>query len=59
MPADSRFDLAARSQSGSVKSDLPVAGPVASSKHIVEGSVQGGGPKLDVETGSSSITLRP
>jgi DUF4097 and DUF4098 domain-containing protein YvlB len=59
VPADSRFDLAAKSRSGSVTSALPVAGPSAPSKHAVEGTVNGGGPKLEVETGSSSITLRP
>jgi len=57
VPADSRFDVSARSRSGSVKAAFAVAGPTSPSKHSVEGAVNGGGPKLDVETGSSSITL--
>jgi hypothetical protein len=57
LPADSRFDLVARSRSGSVKAAHRVVGPSAQSKHAVEGAVNGGGPKLEVETGSSSISI--
>jgi hypothetical protein len=58
MPDSSRFDLVARSRSGNVETTFAVTGPVAPSKHVVEGAVNGGGPKVDVETGSSQITLR-
>lgn len=57
VPADSRFELSARSRSGSVKSALAVANRGAPAEHVLEGPVNGGGPTLDVETGSSSITL--
>jgi DUF4097 and DUF4098 domain-containing protein YvlB len=59
VPEGSRFNLVAKSRSGNVKATFPVASTIASSKHAVEGTVNGGGPTLVVETGSSSITVKP
>lgn len=59
VPADCRFDLDARSRSGSVKAAVTVVSTIESSKHAVKGTVNGGGPKVAVETGSSSITVKP
>jgi hypothetical protein len=57
VPSESRFDLLARSRSGDIKAGLAVSHRGTPTKHFVEGAVNGGGPKVDVETGSSQITL--
>ncbi len=58
VPANAPFDVLAKSRSGNVAVAHTVAASNAVTKHHVEGSVNGGGPKIDVETGSSAITLR-
>jgi DUF4097 and DUF4098 domain-containing protein YvlB len=58
VPNDAGFDVDAHAGSGSVN----VAGPItmesnASDHHEVRGKVRGGGPNLEVTTGSGSISI--
>jgi len=60
VPPDGKFTLYAHTSSGDVHSDLPVTTTVTSSseeRHTVRGTVNGGGPQLDVNTGSGNITI--
>lgn len=57
LPADAAFDLDAESNSGGIDIDHPltVEGQI-SKKHVV-GTVRGGGPRLEIETGSGRIRI--
>lgn len=57
IPSDSRFNLDASSRSGQIKTEFDVQGAIAATKTRLEGVVNGGGPKVVVETRSSSITI--
>lgn len=51
------FDLSAESRSGNVTAKLPYAPRGEQSKHRVVGKIGAGGPRLEIETGSSSIRI--
>jgi len=57
LPADAAFDLHARSSSGGIHTNHPIEARGALSKNTLQGRVRGGGPRLDVSTGSGSIRL--
>ena len=55
---DSRFDLGASTGSGDIQVDFPGAPPRNSeNRHHVTAPVNGGGPALEVRTGSGDITI--
>ncbi len=57
VPHDAKFTIHARSNSGSVHSDLPVTMQGSLERHTVHGTVNGGGPTLEIHTGSGNIDL--
>jgi len=57
VPADSAFELAARSHSGTVRTSHPVTVLGEMKRNELRGTVRGGGPTLRIETGSGSITI--
>ena len=58
VPHDAKFTLQARSSSGSVNSDLPITVNGSMERHSLHGTVNGGGPTLDVSTSSGSIHIQ-
>jgi len=52
------FDLNAHTGSGSIHSDLPITVQGTFGHHELKGSVRGGGPEVEVTTGSGDIELR-
>jgi DUF4097 and DUF4098 domain-containing protein YvlB len=57
LPANAAFDLAARTSSGSVRSDHPVTLSGTISRREMRGKVRGGGVFIDVSTSSGSIRI--
>ena len=57
LPENSKFDLMARTSSGSVSTDFPITIQGTVNRRELSGSVNGGGPKLDLHTGSGSIHI--
>ncbi len=57
MPASSPARIRANTSNGSITSDFDVAGKSADSKNHLEGTVNGGGPLLDLETSNGSIKI--
>jgi DUF4097 and DUF4098 domain-containing protein YvlB len=57
LPADAAFNLDAESNSGNVDIDHPLTVEGRMSKRHVTGTVRGGGPRLDIETGSGRIRV--
>jgi len=55
LPKEAKFDVNARSSSGSVTIDHPVTVQGTLRRNHVEGAVNGGGTKLDISTASGSI----
>jgi DUF4097 and DUF4098 domain-containing protein YvlB len=55
LPKGAKFDIDARSNSGSVTVDHPVTVQGTLRRNHVEGAVNGGGTKLDISTASGSI----
>lgn len=55
LPKEAKFDIDARSSSGSVTIDHPVTVQGTLRRNHVEGAVHGGGTKLDISTASGSI----
>ncbi len=58
LPANSAFDLYAKTDSGSIKVDHPVTATGTFSPKEIRGKVRGGGSLLDVRTGSGNIQVR-
>ncbi len=52
------FNLNARTGSGTIHSDLPITVQGDLNRHELKGAVRGGGPELDVSTGSGDIEIR-
>jgi len=52
------FNLSAHTGSGSIHSDLPITVQGTLNRHELKGAVRGGGPDVDVSTGSGDIELR-
>lgn len=57
LPQSAKFDLMARTSSGSVSTDFPITIQGTVNRRELSGSVNGGGPKLDLHTGSGSIHI--
>jgi DUF4097 and DUF4098 domain-containing protein YvlB len=57
VPPNSAFELEARSHSGTVRTSHPVTVVGAIKRNQLRGSVRGGGPILQMETGSGSIDI--
>ena len=57
LPPDAAFDLNARSSSGGVHTTHPIEARGAMSRNGLQGRVRGGGPRLDLTTGSGGIRL--
>jgi DUF4097 and DUF4098 domain-containing protein YvlB len=57
LPEDASFDLNARSSSGGIHTSHPIAASGRLSRRSLQGRVRAGGPRLDLSTGSGSITL--
>ena len=57
LPADAAFDLDAESNSGSIDIDHPLTLEGRISRRHVVGKVRGGGPLLEIETGSGRIRV--
>jgi DUF4097 and DUF4098 domain-containing protein YvlB len=52
------FELNAHTGSGSIHSDLPITVQGTLNKHELKGAVRGGGPEVEVSTGSGDIEIR-
>jgi DUF4097 and DUF4098 domain-containing protein YvlB len=57
LPSDARFNINARSSSGSVEVNHPVTMQGSLKRNHIEGTVNGGGTLLDVSTGSGTIRV--
>jgi DUF4097 and DUF4098 domain-containing protein YvlB len=52
------FDLNVHTGSGSIHSELPITVQGTFGRHELKGSVRGGGPEVEVSTGSGDIEIR-
>ncbi len=52
------FDLDVRTGSGTIETDHPVDTSEAITRRRLQGRVRGGGPRLDVTTGSGSVSIK-
>ncbi len=52
------FNLSAHTGSGTIHSDLPITVQGNLNRHELKGSVRGGGPDLEVSTGSGDIEIK-
>jgi hypothetical protein len=57
LPESSKFNLMARTSSGSVSTDFPLTIQGSINRHELSGAVNGGGPRLELHTGSGSIHI--
>ena len=57
LPGDSALNLDARTGSGDVKTDLPVQVEGEHSDDRLKGTINGGGPLLEVQTGGGNIDI--
>jgi len=57
LPADAAFDLYAHTGSGRVYVDRPITVQGNMGGHEIQGKVKGGGPLVDVRTGSGSVRV--
>ena len=58
LPADAAFDLTARTGSGSIETSQPVQAQGTQRRNRLEGTVRGGGDRVNIKTGSGSIRIR-
>lgn len=58
LPADAAIDLTAHTGSGSIDTALPVQLQGKRRRNRLEGTVRGGGNRVDIKTGSGSIRIR-
>ena len=56
-PEDSAFDLNVRTGSGSISTTHPLVASDANSRNRLRGTVRGGGPRVDLSTGSGSVQI--
>lgn len=56
--SSSGFNLDAHTGSGSIHSDLPITVQGTLGRHELKGAVRGGGPSVEVSTGSGDIEIR-
>ena len=52
------FNLDVHTSSGSIHSDLPITVQGSLGRHELKGSVRGGGPEVEVSTGSGDVEIR-
>lgn len=52
------FNLSVHTGSGSIHSELPITVQGTLGKHELRGSVRGGGPEVEVQTGSGDVEIR-
>lgn len=52
------FNLYARTGSGSIHSDLPITMQGSLNRHELKGTVHGGGPEVEVSTGSGDVEIK-
>lgn len=52
------FELRAYTGSGTIRADLPVTISSSQSQHELNGKVRGGGPLIDVHTGSGNVQIK-
>ncbi|MBZ5646100.1 MAG: DUF4097 domain-containing protein [Acidobacteriia bacterium] len=52
------FDFHARTGSGGIESDLPITISGRQDRHEISGKIRGGGPMIDVRTGSGRVHLQ-
>jgi hypothetical protein len=57
LPAAAGFELRARTGSGQISVSQPVTASGSMNKHEIHGQVRGGGPLVDVSTGSGRINI--
>ncbi|MGB6720830.1 MAG: DUF4097 family beta strand repeat-containing protein, partial [Terracidiphilus sp.] len=58
-PGNAPLNLNASTGSGSISSDRPMAIQVSSDGHRMSGQLNGGGPDVQIETGSGDIRIHP
>lgn len=58
LPGDASFELDAQSNSGGIDIDHPLTVQGRISKSHIKGQVRGGGPLLEIDTGSGGIRIR-
>jgi len=58
LPSDGGFDVRIHTGSGGIESDQPITIQGRQGKHDLEGKVRGGGPLVEVHTGSGEVHLR-
>jgi DUF4097 and DUF4098 domain-containing protein YvlB len=56
--AGAGFNLDVQTSSGSIHSDLPITVQGSLGKHELKGTVRGGGPEVEVSTGSGDVEIR-
>ena len=56
--ASGGFNLDVHTGSGSIHSDLPITVQGSLNRHDLKGAVRGGGPEVEVSTGSGDISIR-
>lgn len=57
LPQDAKFDLMAHSSSGAIDTDFSVTVQGSVNRHELNGPVNGGGPSLNLRTGSGGIQI--
>lgn len=57
LPENAKFNLMARTSSGSVQTDFPITIQGSVNRRELSGAVNGGGPRLELHTGSGSIHI--
>jgi DUF4097 and DUF4098 domain-containing protein YvlB len=58
LPADAAFTLSARTGSGSIETSQPLQVQGERRRRHLQGTVRGGGHRVDVTTGSGSIDIQ-
>jgi DUF4097 and DUF4098 domain-containing protein YvlB len=58
VPRGTTANIEASTSGGDISSDLPIAASVRKEGRL-EGTLNGGGPRIDVHTSGGSISLRP
>ena len=58
MASNNGFNLDLHTSSGSIHSDLPITVQGSMSPHQMKGTVRGGGPTVEVSTGSGDVEIR-
>jgi DUF4097 and DUF4098 domain-containing protein YvlB len=57
LPSEAAFTLSVRTGSGSITTTQPIASSGSRTRNRLDGTVRGGGPTVDVRTGSGDVTI--